>query len=150
VAIDKQNILIWGAAAAVFGALAIILALFILGGSSFSEPARIEKGVEVVDVPFTGNGQEYVPVKWMVKGSTDTPIISGVFFSQVPSKANFVQNPPPDQTGYENFVPYGIVSENNTDVFEAMVPSAYERTYVRIYAKVNGDNYWSDEFVITP
>ncbi|GEM_PF-4941520 len=145
----KQAAIIAAAILILLGVL-VFGAAFFMGGASVYAPPLPEEGVVPVDVPFSANGQEYVQVKYMVQGQYSDPLLSGAFFSNMPSKTNFKKSPPPDQTGYEGFVPYSLAEEEGQKVLTASVPNAYDATYVRLYAFVNGHDYWSDEFVIYP
>lgn len=131
--------------------IAVPLALiFIFGRTGAIDEGIPDVGVDVVNVPFSGEGAMEIPIQWLVHGvSEGEPVISGVYFSTLPSQVEFTTATTPDITGYMGFVP-GQETElpNGVKVLQAGVPNAYEVVYVRIHALIGDKNYWSDEFII--
>ena len=128
--------------------LAIILILYAAGGAGVDEniPAV---GIDVINIPFSGKGQETIPVQWIVRGADENIIlISGAYFGQLPSQVDFAAMPLPDQTD-KIFIPYHEEAlKNGQKVFQADVPNSYAVIYVVIYAQINGKHYWSNEYMI--
>lgn len=139
-----------GIAALLVLSVGLVAAAYFVGASSIIEPSAPEKGIEAIDVPFSGYGQDYVPIKWSVNGATGSPVLSAIYFGPEGSATDFSKSPPPDQTGYHGFVPYKIEEAGGKEIFVAYVPNAYEQAHVRIYAQIDGRHYWSDEYVVYP
>ena len=130
--------------------LAIILisslVLYVVGGSKV-EDYTPEVGIEIIKVPFSGKGEETIPVQWRVHGA-EQPLISGVYFGSSPSPVDFTKSPLPDQIGNKIFLPYTEVTLSNTKILQADVPNTYPVIYVVIYTKIKDQHYWSQEFMI--
>lgn len=126
--------------------LLIVLALYVAGGTKIDEniPAV---GVDVINVPFSGKGQETIPIQWIVHGA-DKNIISGAYFGELPSQVDFATMPLPDQI-QKTFVPYHEKTlKNGQKVFQADIPNAYPVIYVVVYANIDDKHYWSREYMI--
>ncbi|MEK6968418.1 MAG: hypothetical protein AABX51_07365 [Nanoarchaeota archaeon] len=129
--------------------LLLVAFVYAMGGASIDKGIP-STGIVVINVPFNGNNQEYFPVQWQVAGGKQT-LVSGVFFSDLPSQSDFSKSPPPDQTGYLGWIPAQEKTLSNGEkVFEAMIPNAYPVNNIRIYALIGETHYWSQEYQVTP
>ena len=124
----------------------IILTLYVAGGTNIDEnvPAL---GIDVINIPFSGKGQEAIPIQWLVRGAKENPI-SGAYFGLLPSHVDFSKMPLPDQID-KTFIPYHEETmKNGQKVLQADVPNSYAVIYVVIYAQIDGKRYWSNEYMI--
>ncbi len=146
----KKNIFLIIGLSIVGLVLLVILILFFAGGQGKIDDGLPETGIVAIDVPYSAEGKEEFTVQWILRGvEKDSAVVSGVYFGMAPSQADFSMSPPPDQTGYESMVAYNeITLENGMKSMEANVPNIYDVNYVRIYAKINGKDYWSNEFMV--
>ena len=125
-----------------------LLVLYIAGGSKV-EDYTPKVGIEIIKVPFSGKGEEIIPIQWLVHGAEgEEPLISGVYFGSTPSPVDFTKSPLPDQIGNKIFLPYTEATLDNIKVLQADVPNSYAVIYVVIYAKIKEQHYWSQEFMI--
>jgi hypothetical protein len=123
------------------------MVLYSAGGSDIEIPV-MQKGIEIVNVPFSGKGLETIQVQWRVKGAeNEKPLISGVYFGSLPSQADFTKAPLPNDIE-KTFMPAYEAPKNAEKILQADLPNHYPVTYAVIYAQIDGQHYWSQEFMI--
>ena len=128
--------------------ISALVTLYVVGSSGRIQDNIPSAGIDVINVPFSGKGEEKIPVYWLVHGTEESDIISAAYFSPLPSQ-EFNPEISPSISGYTGYVSYEELElENGYKVLKAEVPNAYEVIYVRIYADINGKNYWSKEFAV--
>ena len=122
------------------------IALYVAGSKSVDMKLP-EKGIVPVNVPFIGNGNDSFTAEWRVLG---TSTITGVFTSDLPSAVDFTTAPLVNESGYDRFIPGSSVTlTDGSKGFIAHIPNDNPVTYVRIYAQIDGKDYWSEEFEVT-
>lgn len=126
-----------------------LVAIWILGSTSIDERIPVI-GIDVINIPFSGESKETIPLQWLVQGQPqDAPLITGIYFAKLPSQADFTTETNPADAGYTGFVPASeIVLPDGTKVLQGDLPNVYSVNYARIYALINGKHYWSDEFIL--
>ena len=127
-----------------------IILIYVLGSTGTINEGIPEIGIDVINMPFSAEGQQTVPAQWLVHGNpADQYTITTVYFSKLPSQADFTTSTTPESAGYTLSAPaQEIILPDGQKVFQADVPNAFEVIYVRIYALINNQHYWSKEYIL--
>lgn len=118
--------------------LTAVVFVYIYGATPEIDEGIPDIGIDEISVPFSGEGQETIPIQWRLEGGKG---LSGVYYS--------ASSKPPETTAYTYFSEGDEVElPNRIKIIQANLPNKYAVNFVRIYAKMNNEEYWTEEYVI--
>jgi len=128
----------------------VLVFIYIEGSPGELAEGIPDAGIDIVQVPFSAGGGDFITVQWLIQGAEDPNMVTtGVYFAPLPAQEAFTTATAPEYGNFTDFVPgEEIELPNGVKVLQADIPNWYDVTYVRLYAYIGDQHYWSNEFLV--